>query len=181
MNPSCIAGTLLASKHNPNVNFLELRAACQEMNNLCKAKQTVYWRGGVGCRWGVAGLRGRAWAEGHQSCFCQKTQSHGVCFLPPLIQLQVELPIFPGKSVRAFQPKHSRQARQMFAPCSSQLALFVFFGMWGCKGHTQAQPGTLSLSLLYKWSTRGNLDVDSGIPLAADGSVAGLFWWDLSQ
>lgn len=42
MDPSCIAGTLLASKYNPNVNSLELRAPCQEMNNLCKAKQTVY-------------------------------------------------------------------------------------------------------------------------------------------
>lgn len=71
-NPSCIAGTSLTSKYNPNVNSLELRAPCQEMNNLCEAKQTVYWRGGVGCRWGLAGLRSRqARPEGHQSCFCQ--------------------------------------------------------------------------------------------------------------
>lgn len=137
-NPSCTSGTLLASKYNPNVNSLELRAACQEMNNLCKAKQTVYWRGGVGCRWGVAGLTSRrAQPEGHQSCFCQKTLSHVICFLSLLIQLRVELPIFPGKSARAFQPKHSRRVKQMFAPCSSQLALFVFFGMQECNGHTQ--------------------------------------------
>lgn len=41
-NPSCIAGILLASKYNPNVNSLEPSALCQEMNNLCEAKQTVY-------------------------------------------------------------------------------------------------------------------------------------------
>lgn len=39
-NPSCIAGTFLASKYNPNVNSLELGAACQERNNLSKAKQS---------------------------------------------------------------------------------------------------------------------------------------------
>lgn len=154
-NPSCIAGTLLASKYNPNVNSLEPRAPCQEMNNLCEAKQTVYWRGGVGCRWGVAGLRSRqAQPEGHQSCFCQKTQSHVICFLSLLIQLRVKLLIFPGNAVSAFQPKCSRQEKQMFAPCPSELALFVCFVVevpWMPSGPEIQQPGSLvGLSLLYK-------------------------------
>lgn len=140
----------------------------------------VSWRGGVGCRWGVAGLRSRrARPEGHQSCFCHKTQSHGICFLPPLIQLHVELPIFPGKSVRAFQPKHSRQAKQMFAPCSSQFALLVFLGcqsaMDTLRARAPAARHSPHLSLLYEWSTWGNGEVNSDISLAADGSVAGLF------
>lgn len=132
-NPSCIAGTSLASKYNPNVNSLELRARCQEMNNLCEAKQTVYWRGGVGCRWGVAGLRRRqARPEGHQSCFCQKTQSHVICFLSPLIQLRVKLLIFPDNSTSTFHQKCSRREKQMFAPCPSKFTLFVVLvlGVW---------------------------------------------------
>lgn len=178
-NPSCIAGTLLASKYNPNVNSLELRAPCQEMNNLCEAKQTVYWRGGVGCRWGAAGLRRRqARPEGHQSCFCQKTRSHVICFLSLLTQLRVKLLILPGSSARAFQ--QAGEADVCVLPISTRpLCLCVAGELWVRRSRP---PGhVLASSLLDEWGKWGDLEINSGISPADDWSVAGLLWWNLNR
>lgn len=168
-NPSCIAGTLLASKYNPNVNSLELRAACQEMNNLCKAKQTVYWRGGVGCRWGMAGLRSRqAQPDGHQSCFCQRVWSHVICFPSPLTQLCVKLLILPGSSARAFQ--QAGEADICALPIPIRPLRLCERWVWRSQPLSPAVP----LSPFGKWGKWAGLEVCSVVSLAADRVVAGL-------